>query len=228
MNNTAENNHFPLAILAKAPILNKVKTRLIPELGAHEATAIHEALVRATIEIALQTVPASQITLWTGLEHDHPLFIELSQTFGIALKAQPEGDLGDRMHHAFSEMDQAGLLIGTDCPVLTPDLLSKCYQALSDNDVVLLPAEDGGYGLIGLSIPFNTPNNAANNIVNNPTNNTPQKPLFENIEWGTDNVFKQTQAVIKLLNLSVACPDIIWDVDRPEDVVRWRNELLNK
>ncbi|WP_458525390.1 TIGR04282 family arsenosugar biosynthesis glycosyltransferase [Onishia taeanensis] len=196
------NDGFPLAILAKAPVPGRVKTRLIPMLGAEAAARLHERLLRQTLEAALAATPAHRIVLWTGLEHDHPLFVALARCHGIARRPQPEGDLGVRMVTALADMDTPGLLVGSDCPVLTPELLTDCQAALADHDGVLLPAEDGGYALVGLR--------------------APQRAFFADIAWGSERVLAQTLDRASTLGWSIARPAVVWDIDRPEDVIRWR------
>jgi uncharacterized protein len=192
---------FPLAILAKAPLPGRVKTRLIPALGAEQAARVHERLLRLTLAVAAEATPGHRITLWTALDHAHPLFLELADHHGVELRAQPEGDLGQRMHHAFQAMPGPGLVIGSDCPVLTATLLRRCQAALTEAEAVCLPAEDGGYALIGLR--------------------RAQARLFAGIDWGTDRVMAQTRRRLLELGWQLASPATVWDVDRPEDVARW-------
>ncbi|MBS9402845.1 TIGR04282 family arsenosugar biosynthesis glycosyltransferase [Halomonas sp. TRM85114] len=191
---------LPLAILAKAPIPGMVKTRLIPTLGAEGACRLHERLLRQTLEVALATTSPRCITLWTALDHVHPLFLALADRHGITLRAQPEVDLGGRMHHALLAMGEPGLLIGSDCPALTPALLRRCQTELASVDAVFLPAEDGGFALVGL--------------------NRPEARLFAGIDWGTDRVMVQTRWRVAALDWQLACPAVVWDVDRPEDLSR--------
>lgn len=193
-------NELALSVLAKAPIPGKVKTRLVASLGAEAACRLHERLLKNTIAVALATTSPRRITLWTALDHGHPLFLEIAKRHGIELHAQPEGDLGERMHHALEAMGEPGLLIGSDCPVLTPVLLRSCRDALASVDAVFLPAEDGGYALVGL--------------------NRPEKRLFADIDWGTERVMEQTRHRIAALGWQLACPAVVWDVDRPEDTDR--------
>ncbi|TFH86249.1 glycosyltransferase [Billgrantia azerbaijanica] len=193
---------FPLAILAKAPLPGRVKTRLVPALGAEAAARLHAQLLRHTLAVATRATAARHVTLWTALDHAHPLFLTLVERHGITLKAQPEGDLGRRMHTALAALDGPGLLIGSDCPALTPRLLARCWQALATHEAVCLPAEDGGYGLIGAR--------------------RAEARLFEDIDWGTERVMAQTRERLRALGWRLACPATVWDVDRPEDVVRWQ------
>ena len=190
----------PLAILAKAPIPGRAKTRLIPALGAEGACRLHARLLRHALATALAATSPERITLWTALEHDHPLFRELADHHGITLRAQPEGDLGARMFHALAAMDAPGLLIGSDCPALTPALLRRCRAALSEADGVFVPVEDGGYALVGVRCA--------------------ERRLFGTIDWGTERVMAQTRDRAAALGWRLACPAHLWDVDRPEDLER--------
>lgn len=195
---------FPLAILAKAPLPGRVKTRLIPALGAEGAACLHARLLRHTLAVALAATRPERITLWTALEHDHALFRTLAKCHGIRLAPQPKGDLGARMHHALAAMSEPGLLIGSDCPVLTPALLQRCQAALADTEAVCLPAEDGGYALVGVR------------------ESDPR--LFTGVDWGTDQVMVQTRRRVNALGWRLTSPAMVWDVDRPEDLVRLRRQ----
>ncbi|WP_445003366.1 TIGR04282 family arsenosugar biosynthesis glycosyltransferase [Halomonas mongoliensis] len=189
-----------LAILAKAPIPGRAKTRLIPALGPEWAARLHERLLRHTLEVACAALTPERITLWTALNHAHPLFLELAERHGIALRPQPEGDLGARMNHALAQANGPAMVIGSDCAVLTPALLGTCTEALEDHDAVCLPAEDGGYALLGVR------------------HCDPR--LFDAIPWGTSGVMGETRERIAALGWRLACPATVWDVDRPADLAR--------
>jgi rSAM/selenodomain-associated transferase 1 len=191
-----------LHLLAKAPLAGQAKTRLTPLLGAEGAANAHTELVRHCVANACKALPAEKVTLWTTLEHDHPLFIELREQFGLILNAQPDGDLGARVRYALNNTPGPAMVMGSDCPSITSALITTCAQQLSTHDVVILPAEDGGYGLIGTQHDY--------------------PPLFEAIPWGTASVLTTTQQRIEALALRVTYPAIIWDVDRPEDWQRWK------
>jgi len=191
---------FSLAILAKAPIPGRAKTRLVPALGPAGAARLHERLLRHTLATALAATPGHRITLWTALDHAHPLFLELAKRHDVALRPQPEGDLGKRMNHALVQADGPALVIGSDCPMLSPALLGTCAEALEDHDAVCLPAEDGGYALIGVRYP--------------------DPRLFDAIPWGSERVMAETRERIAALGWRLACPATVWDVDRPEDLAR--------
>jgi rSAM/selenodomain-associated transferase 2/rSAM/selenodomain-associated transferase 1 len=128
----------------------------------------------------------------------------------ILYRRQGRGDIGARMARAFREAFNDGTeraaLVGTDCPGITPEILNETFEALGRNDVVLGPATDGGYYLIGLHRP------------------TPE--LFVNLPWGTREVMERTLQIAKERGLRVHAVKTLGDVDKPEDIHIWRDEEL--
>ncbi|MGO2390707.1 MAG: TIGR04282 family arsenosugar biosynthesis glycosyltransferase [Halomonas sp.] len=196
-----------LHLLAKAPLAGQAKTRLAPLLGESGAANAHAELVRHCVANACGALPAEQITLWTALDHTHPLFIELHNQYGLALRPQPDGDLGTRVRQALNSTPGPAMLMGSDCPSITSALITTCAQQLARYDVVILPAEDGGYGFVGTQQDY--------------------PALFTDIPWGTHTVLKTTQQRIEAMGLQAAYPATIWDVDRPEDWQRWKALALS-
>ena len=193
-----------IAILAKAPIPGLAKTRLMPALGAHGAAMLQEALTARAVEtaIAAQTGP---VTLWAAPDATHPSFRELAVKSQIAIKRQPDGDLGTRMLTAIETASGPVLVIGTDCPTLTPAHLQKAAGALRDgSDVVVIPAEDGGYVLIGMR--------------------KPRPRLFGVMRWGADTVMTETRQRIADNGLQSFELPVLRDIDRPEDIETLRND----
>src|SRR6185437_13648398 len=139
------------------------------------------------------------VTVWCAPDPTHRSFREL----GVALKRQPEGDLGARMLAAFSNTPT--LVIGTDCPALTPTHLRAAAQALDTHDVVLIPAEDGGYVLIGAK--------------------RPHPELFEAMTWSVPTVLAETRGRIAALGLSAAEFVTLWDVDTETDLARMERQF---
>lgn len=189
-----------VAILARAPIPGQAKTRLIPALGAAGAASLQRWLLQRTVAMAL-AADVGPVTLWCAGDPHHPDFA-LCRAFGaVAVRHQPEGDLGQRMLAALREAPTAAsLVIGTDCPALTATHLRAAARALAGNDVVLLPAEDGGYVLVGATRPL--------------------PALFADVDWGTDQVMGQTRQRLAALGVRWSEPATLWDVDRPEDLAR--------
>ena len=123
--------------------------------------------------------------------------------FGIALARQPDGDLGARMLAALRAADGPALVIGTDCPAMMPAHLRMAAEVLRrGGDAVVLPAEDGGYVLIGLRKPL--------------------PALFAGMSWGTDEVMAETRRRLRYHRLAWQEPATLWDVDVPEDLPRLR------
>lgn len=193
-----------VAVFAKAPIPGQCKTRLIPRLGPAGAAALQARLVERTLRTAL-AAGLGPVSLWCAPDRRHPFFAELAALLGIALHDQRGQDLGDRMLDAFARLTPAGpvLLVGTDCPVLDPGLLAEGARRLcGPADAVFLPAEDGGYALVGLRAPV--------------------PELFAQMPWGSDRVMAETRVRAARLGLALAEPATVWDLDRPEDYERAR------
>lgn len=191
-------------IFAKAPTPGRVKTRLIPALGEQAAAALHGRLAARTLATAA-AAGLGQVELWCTPGTGDAFFLDCAKRHGAGLRAQGEGDLGARMARALDSAlaeGSPGLLIGSDCPALTPEYLRLAARALDEgNDAVIGPAEDGGYVLIGLA-------------------RSPATPLFEGIAWGSATVMQETRARLAGLNWRWRELATLWDVDRPEDLLR--------
>ena len=190
-----------VAIFAKAPVPGLSKTRLIPAIGAHAAAVLQERMTERTVATAV-AADIGPVTLWCAPDPSHASFRELVLRHGVALKRQPDDDLGMRM---LAAMQGPTLVIGTDCPALTPGHLRAAADALGEADIVLIPAEDGGYVLIGAR--------------------APQPQLFDGIAWGTASVLQETRARIAALDLRCIALDPLWDVDTEADLARLEREL---
>jgi hypothetical protein len=190
--------------MAKAPIPGTAKTRLIPSIGAHAAAVLQERLTERAITTAL-AANIGAVTLWCAPDIRHPSFFDLVMRLRVTLKPQPEGDLGARMLAAMAASGGPTLVIGTDCPALTAVHLRGAARALHDGaEVVLIPAEDGGYVLIGVRMAH------------------PQ--LFSGISWGSATVLAETRAHIIALRLALAELPPLWDVDTESDLARLERE----
>lgn len=194
-----------LFIFTRYPEPGKAKTRLIPALGAVAAAELHRQMTERTltqVQLLQQSYPLTVEVWFAGGDLN-----QMQSWLGEALQyqPQPDGDLGHRMAQAFqSAFDQnikAAVIIGTDCPELSAELLTKAFQALQQTDLVLGPANDGGYYLIGLR------------------RFVPQ--LFQSIAWSTERVFQQTIDIANRLNVSHTCLPVLTDIDRPEDLSVW-------
>lgn len=189
-----------IAVMAKAPIAGFAKTRLIPALGEPGAARLHRELTRHAIATAVAAA-MGVVTVWCAPDATHRFFRALSRRSGLSLLPQSTGDLGDRMLAAF-ERQPTGvplLVIGTDCPPLTAAHLRDAGAALTaGRSATFVPAEDGGYALVGLrcAIPA----------------------LFCDMPWGTEHVMALSRDRLRALGLSWHEGETLWDVDRPDDL----------
>lgn len=191
-------------VFARAPVAGAAKTRLIPSLGAEGAARLHERLV----DRALATACAARlgpVELCCAPDRTHPFFVSRAARFGVSLTEQGAGDLGERMQRALAS-DLPAVLVGTDCPALTPDYLREAAGAIAAGcDAVLGPAEDGGYVLV-----------AAGRI---------RPEAFAHIRWGGPDVMDEQRARLRALDWRWVELRTLWDVDRPEDLARMREEI---
>ena len=195
-----------VVVMARAPVPGETKRRLIPAIGAERAAALHRAMIRRAVSTAFES-GVGPVELWCTPGADHEVFLSLRSGTRIELHVQVGADLGERMHAAIAARPGAAVVIGTDCPFLEPDDLRLTAGALNrgDADVVIVPAFDGGYVLIGVA--------------------RPGPELFARVDWGTERVLAQTReracaAGLRLLELAARR-----DVDRPEDLEALSREL---
>ena len=190
-----------LAILAKAPVPGFAKTRLIPRLGAEGAAALHAILLERTLRAAVDSRLAP-VTLWCAPGREAPFFSALDPAGRVSLRDQPSGDLGERMAAAFEEHLAGGgpaLLIGTDAPELSAQVLRRAAAALAGGvDALLVPARDGGYAAIGLA--------------------RLDRTLFSGMPWGGPDVAAITRARVRNLGWILQELGPVRDVDLPGDV----------
>lgn len=186
-----------LALIAKYPRAGAAKTRLAPLLGEQGAADLHRRLVERT----LATVRASGLPFavhFTGAAAQ-----DFAAWLGedVPLVDQGEGDLGARLARA----PAPGVVLGADIPGLTAGHLRDAARALEEVPVVIGPASDGGYYLLGF------------------TSEIPE--LWRDMPWGTERVLKETEARLQALNLPYRLLEQLDDCDRPEDLAKWP-ELL--
>lgn len=193
-----------LIIFTRYPKPGQVKTRLIPALGAEGAAALHRRMVEHTLAQAraLSTTSPLSIEVW----FTNGSMAQMQAWLGedVAYQIQPGGDLGDRMtlafESAFSRGYGATVIIGTDCPDLSTALLAQSFGALEQQALVLGPAIDGGYYLIGLQRLF--------------------PELLKGIPWSTAHVLQATAEIAEQLGLIPHYLAQLSDIDLPEDLER--------
>ncbi len=192
---------IPVLIFARAPVPGECKTRLIPDLGAEGAAALHARLVEHALQIAIES-EVGPVSLCCAGDLDHPFFANCAEKFGVSLQRQSEGDLGARMLQAFVHAGGPALLAGSDAPSITQQHWRDCAQALTAHDAVFLSAEDGGYALIGLQ--------------------KPGSAIFRNMVWSTSEVMAQTRARMRAMQMTWTEPAVVWDVDDANGLERLR------
>ena len=204
-------NKYPdttILVFCKAPIAGQVKTRLIPHVNAQQAADIHRQLSHRILSL-LSDSQLCPIELWCAPDTQHLFFFDCSGKYGVPLHKQSGHDLGKKMNDAIStalEKSSRVLLVGCDCPSLTIADFDDAIKALEQHDVVLAPAEDGGYVMIGMKKTY------------------PQ--LFENIIWGKSDVLAITRQRIKQLNLNSVDIAKQWDVDEIVDLKRYQDKHI--
>jgi rSAM/selenodomain-associated transferase 1 len=187
-------------VFGRAPVPGTTKTRLIPHLGEQGAARLARAMLEHTMAAAAAARPLA-LELWHAGEADETLG-ELARRFGVVLRRQPDGDLGQRMRHALAMATAAGepaMLVGSDCPLLIGADIGGAMTALASHHAVLAPATDGGYVLLG-------------------AHSAPER-LFEGIGWGGSDVAAQTRARFGELGWTWLELPARADVDRPDDLV---------
>lgn len=186
-----------VALFARYPRAGEAKTRLIPALGVDGAAALHRRLVERTLGV----IRASGLpfAVWTTGADEGEFRDWLGDA--MALTAQGEGDLGARL----AQVPAPAILLGADVPDLSPAHLRDAAGALQEVPVVIGPAQDGGYYLLGFTqpVPF----------------------LWPDMAWGTDRVLRETEARLRRAGVAYRLLEPLSDCDRPEDLARWP-ELL--
>ncbi len=191
-------------LFTRYPEVGKVKTRLIPTLGPEGSCELHRRMTELALEQVRELTLSRPVSIEVRFEGGDAHLIQEWLGPDLSYSPQGQGDLGIRMERAFQDAFrdgfQAVVLIGSDCPARTSNILQKAFDGLGNNDLILGPALDGGYYLIGL-----------------------QKacPLFANIPWGSPEVFRKTLEKARTLGLSFFLIDTLQDIDRPEDLPLW-------
>jgi len=193
---------------AKWPQLGKVKTRLAKALGDQAAFDTHIELTLSVLN-NLTTAKQGTVELWFDqllANSDGQGLVDACNSQFVTVSTQHGNDLGERMYHALlsglKSFDKV-IIVGSDCPTVDKSYLVDAINALDSSSLVIGPAEDGGYVLLGAS---------------------KVKPtLLDNIAWGCGEVLQSTVSNAEGLDLSCVLLDTTWDVDEYDDYLRWKN-----
>jgi len=194
-------NSHAVIVFLKDPVCGEVKTRIGHEIGMEKAAVLYRQLVNLTRKVLID-FPAD-IRMFVNKSPENFQRWRREDCF---IDRQSDGDLGDKMLAAFQEMEllyDKILLIGTDCPELDKNILNSAFKALDNHQLVLGPAVDGGYYLIGSQISH--------------------PDLFRGIPWSTDEVLQKTMCKAKSLGLSVFLLPQLRDIDTMEDVKYYKD-----
>lgn len=200
-----------LIIFTRYPEPGKTKTRLIPALGVLGAANLQRQMTEQTIFQVKELQQSTALSVEVRFVGGSLQLMEDWLGFDLVYQSQSEGNLGERMwlalQDAFHDGAERVVIIGSDCPDLSSQILTTAFEQLQFSNIVLGPAIDGGYYLIGLQQPI--------------------PDLFVNIEWGTAQVFQKTVNIAQSLNLSLFYLPELADVDRPEDLPIWQKNWIS-
>lgn len=189
-------NKDHLIVFVKNPVLGKVKTRLAKGIGEEKALEVYLQLLEITRQVTAQVECTRNVFYSSEIEDD-----DWSNT-DFQKYLQQGVSLGERMKNAFAKVFEFGaekvLIIGSDCPKISPKIINQAFEELDRKDVVIGPAKDGGYYLLGMKKPLSF--------------------LFENKEWSTDSVFEDTVLDIIENRLSYSRLETLSDVDNIYDL----------
>ena len=194
-----------LILFTRYPEPGAVKTRLIPLLGPEGAADLQRRMAEAAAQeaeaVCAQRPVRFEICFDGGKRELVEQWIASVAPNGCCYP-QGDGDLGLRMERAFARAFAEGsrrvLLRGSDCPDLSAEIMIRAFEALRGHDLVIGPAFDGGYYLLGLA--------------------APQPSLFADMEWGDEAVLARTLKRAEAAGLRSFLLEYLADVDRPEDL----------
>jgi rSAM/selenodomain-associated transferase 2/rSAM/selenodomain-associated transferase 1 len=200
-----------LIVFTRFPEAGKTKTRLIPALGAKGAARLQRQMTEHIIATAAKVSNRPGLTIEVYHEGGNTGLMQEWLGLQFSYRAQERGDLGRRMARAFTAAFQdskgAAVIVGSDIPEISADIIQQAFEGLQKHDLVLGPARDGGYYLIGM-----------NNTI--PAQTYPR--LFEDINWGTGQVLSQTLQRARESGLRFTLLETLADVDCPADLHIWQ------
>jgi rSAM/selenodomain-associated transferase 1 len=192
-------NSHALIIMAKSPRQGDVKTRLAGHMAEGERLGLYVSLLKSTIE-KLKEVPGVD----TFISYYPPEDAGYFSGFGPGTFPQSGGDIGERMFNALQKVLNKGykkaVLVGVDIPRLSPSIVLRAFELLTESDLVFGPARDGGYYLVGLKEPV--------------------REIFEGIAWSTSRTLGETLKKASALGFRAALTELLSDIDTVDDLKR--------
>jgi rSAM/selenodomain-associated transferase 1 len=199
-----KNTEHAILVFSKAPVAGQVNTRLVPYITAEQAALLHEELTHDRLQMCT-SAGTCDVQLWCSPDTSHRFFVDCQHRYGVQLKQQYGSDLGERISNALKTMLGSYtkiVIIGSDAPVLDMNIIDAAFNQLEHKEIVMVPAEDGGYVLLGATVQHDD--------------------MLKDVPWGTEKVLASTLDNIERLNFDYALVGQSWDVDRPEDLERYR------
>lgn len=199
-----------LVVFAKPPVPGRVKSRLLGALSPSQAADVHRACLQDTLAL-LAAVPAcSRWLMVAGSNQEaHVLAHEMGLGVGWHLGAQFGRNLGARLEHAMGRLFATGtrrvVVVGTDAPWIGPQRLHQALRWLQADDVVIGPAVDGGYYLVGARRPVGE--------------------IFRGVPWGRSQVMAATRRALEKSRIHFRLLRSDFDLDRPADLMRAKEML---
>lgn len=189
-------------LFSRYPVAGQTKTRLIPALGAESAALLQKQMTEAALSTLEKTAVNEKIEIEIRYADGDNANMRNWLGEDFLYYQQGDGDLGEKMARAFADAFEQGkhqvVIVGADCPDISSSHLAACFALLNDHELVLGPACDGGYYLIGL--------------------NSMHSELFCCMPWGQPSLLGKTVKQAEALKLSYALLEPLNDIDRPEDL----------
>ena len=197
------NDQNNVIVFCKYPVEGKVKTRIANTMGNEFAVKLYKIFAEHTFQELLKTDSVFPYLFFKGKEDRGKIEDWTGREF--LLETQEGDDLGERMYNAFKKVIDRGsaktIIVGTDIPDVSSDIIRKAFQALDNSDIVIGPSNDGGYYLLGMKKLY--------------------KGLFSGIEWSGNSVLSATLDKINSLNLSYSILPELIDIDTEDDLKKW-------
>lgn len=205
-----------LCLFTRYPEPGTTKTRLIPMLGKSGAADLQRKMTVHILEKVRRLAILRGVNVEIRYEGGDQLRLKQWLGADLTFSAQESGDIGQRMALAIQDASAGGfdatVIIGSDIPGITTDILTRAFVRLEKKDIVLGPAEDGGYYLIG---------------IHTRCQKRAVPALFNGINWGAGTVLSETLHMANTLNLTHSLLEPLGDVDRPDDLIHWEKAIKN-